>query len=87
MQAIITKYYGPTETRGTRIVARCSEDSAIVARNHAVNVEMDHARAAQKLAHKLGWYGRWFGTHLPGDRMAWVPTVGFVIDVDDNESD
>jgi len=85
VETIITKYHGPTETKGARFIARCSEGSAVVSRDYAVRRDVDHARAAEKLARKLGWHGRWIGAYLPNGCMVWVPAVGRVIDVSSEE--
>lgn len=59
MKAIVTKYHGPTNVRGSRIIAR-EEDGASVRRSydHAYTSTENHRRAAEELANKLGWTGR-----------------------------
>lgn len=58
-QAINTKYFGPTNTRGSKIIATSASGHrhtmACAYENH------EHIRAAQALAEKLGWQGRWAG--------------------------
>lgn len=72
-QAIITKYLGPTETLGTRIKATSASGiSVTIYRDYAVDIEEDHARAAQALAEKLGWSGSWAPGELPDGRVAWI---------------
>jgi hypothetical protein len=54
-QAIWTKFLSPTDTRGVRIKACCEAGSVIVPWDHALNIDANHATAAQALAYKLGW--------------------------------
>ncbi len=55
MQAIITKYFGPTNFRGSRVVAKCEAGSIAVPYDDALNSEDNHKAAARALADKLGW--------------------------------
>lgn len=55
MQAITTKYIGPTNTRGSRVKARCEAGSITVHWDHALDVEDNHTVAAKTLRTKLGW--------------------------------
>ncbi len=55
MQAIVTKYLGPTNTRGSRIVARCDAGSVSFPYPHELSGEECHAAAALALCRKLGW--------------------------------
>ena len=59
MQAIITKYVPCTETRGSRIQAKCEAKTIYVSYDHALNVEGNHIAAARELIKKLGWDGEW----------------------------
>ena len=54
-QAIVTKYIGPTNYRGTRISVRCSAGRIIVPWDHSLGIVENHAAAAFTLARKLGW--------------------------------
>lgn len=54
MQAITTKYLGPTDTRGASVVARCQGKKIAVAWDHAIGSDENHELAALQLAHKLG---------------------------------
>lgn len=67
-QAIVTTYKGPTETRGSRIVARCDARRMTVPYDHALDAEANHVRAAAKLASALEWSGGWNGGGMPGGR-------------------
>jgi hypothetical protein len=67
-QAITTKYLPPTNYKGSRIKASCAARSLTVHIDHALNIEANHAAAAQALASKMGWGGNWFAGGMPGDR-------------------
>lgn len=75
MQAIHTSFIAPTNTRGSRIVAKCAAGRIVVPWDDAQDVEDNHQRAAQALVAKLG--GRWPRRAAPGclpdGSMVWVP--------------
>lgn len=64
MQAIVTKFLGPTNYRGSRIKARCDAGSVVISLDYAESVEENHRIAAMTLVKKLGWDGRWIGGSL-----------------------
>ena len=68
MQAIVTKYVGPTNYRGSRVIAKCEAKRIAVSWDDALNVDENHRRAAQILATELEWRGRWVGGSLPDNR-------------------
>lgn len=49
MQAIITEFKGPTNTKGSRVAAKCWIKNKTVDWNHALNSEENHKTAAEKL--------------------------------------
>lgn len=55
MQAILTRFLGPTNHRGARIVAGCDARRAVYSWDYALGVSDNHAIAARSLAHDLGW--------------------------------
>ena len=57
MQAIITKYCGPSNSKPTRIKAMCDAGSIFVEYDHSRSTEQAYAKAAMMLARKLGWNG------------------------------
>lgn len=66
-QAILTRYHGPTNCRGPRVIARCDAGSITLEWNDALNIDENHSRAAAKLADKFGWHGEWIhGTIFDG---------------------
>ena len=78
-QAIVTKYFGPTNARGSRIKAKAQAGSVTVYWDHALNSEENHRVAAMAFVKKWGWdewkNGRWEGGALPDDTgyaFVWV---------------
>ena len=55
MQAIITKYIGPTDYRGSRVKATCQAGSVTLNWDDALNSEQNHDAAALALVRKLEW--------------------------------
>lgn len=78
MQAIRTKYCGPTNTRGSRIQASCEAKTIYVPYNHALNSDANHRAACEELMLAMGWTadksttysGMVGGSH--GGAMYWV---------------
>jgi hypothetical protein len=70
MQAILTKYLGPTDTKGARISARCDAGSIMIPYPHELSGYDVHAAAAMALVRKLEWrdYGKWSGGSLPDQK-------------------
>lgn len=59
MQAIETKYLGPTNTRGARVKAACEAGSVTMSWDYGLNTEGNHDAALEALVTKLGWFGVW----------------------------
>jgi len=74
MQAIRTRYHGPTNVRGSRIIAKCGGGS--VPYNHALNLDGNHAAAAQLLLQRMGWPGVYHGGQFEHDYFWVVPERG-----------
>lgn len=81
LMAITTKYLGPTNYRGARIVAEVNGFRAIVPYSHEDRYE-DHARAVRALLDKIGWSKTYEGCTLHAaamtdGRLVWsfLPTV------------
>lgn len=55
MQAIRTRYHGPTNTRGSRISAQCAAGRLSVPYAHALDLTDNHRAAADALIAKLDW--------------------------------
>ena len=72
-QAIVTKYLGPTNFRGSRIKATAAAGSITVHYPHALNPDKAHAFAASQLAEKFNWVGVWYAGGMPsGDGNCFV---------------
>lgn len=70
-QAIQTTYRGPTDHRGSRIIARCDAGRVVVPWDHAIGVGENHEAAARALASKLGWAWDHVGGGI-GNGYVWV---------------
>jgi hypothetical protein len=89
MQAIVTKFLGPTNHRGSRVKAWCEAGSVTVSWDHAKDVGGNHDAAAEALIRKLGWdapcyRGRWVGGGLPnttGNAYVFCPKDSSIPDV------
>lgn len=57
MQAIQTRYHGPTNSRGSRVSARCDAGRVTIGWDDRLNIEENHAAAAAKLCARFGWTG------------------------------
>jgi len=72
MQAIVTKYLGPTNYRGSRVTARCQAKRITVSWDDALGSDENHDVAARMLAESLGWlsdtHGELVGGGLPDGR-------------------
>jgi hypothetical protein len=55
MQAIRTRYHGPTNSRGSRISAKCEAGTVSVTYDDALNLAENHQAACEALLTKLGW--------------------------------
>ena len=66
MQAIQTKYLGPTNSRGARIKATCAAGSATISYPHELSGQASHRKAAEALVNKLGWVDPYYGGLLGG---------------------
>lgn len=67
VQAITTKYIGPSNTRGSRIKATAAAGSVTIPCDDALSIEGRHAKAAKALAMKFGWSGYYFQGGMPND--------------------
>lgn len=71
MQAIRTRYHGPTNNRGSRIVAKCEAGSLSMPFDYSLNHEGNHAKAARLFVERLGWSGMFLGGEFAHDYY-WV---------------
>ena len=92
MKAIVTTYSGPKGKRGSRIIAKDSDNNRVVFdHSHASNHDEAHSEAAKALCKKMGWTGLLAQGGLgPGKEVfVWVTfpsgNVQRVVKVGDNE--
>ena len=72
MKAITTTYKGPTNCRGSRIIATDSDGNRLtVSYDYAKNSEGNHQAAAVALCERMEWRGVLQGGHTK-DGMAWT---------------
>lgn len=72
-QAIVTKYHGPTNSRGSRVSATAEAGCVYVEYLDELNTEQNHQRAAFALSRKFGWSPLIVGAALPGNAgYAWA---------------
>lgn len=64
-QAITTKFLAPTNTKGSRVKATAAAGSVTVAWDYGKSTDENHRSAAQALAQKFGWIGKYVGGGLP----------------------
>jgi hypothetical protein len=58
MIAILTKYLGPTDTKGSRYKAYTSNGQSITLdADHRKDYDLNHDAAAKALCQKMGWKG------------------------------
>ena len=81
-QAIVTKYLGPTNMRGSRVVATCQAGSLTVGWDHALDAPANHTAAARELAEHMGWHGTWVGGAMPGAGYCYVMLRGAPLAMD-----
>ena len=63
-QAILTKYFSPTNFKGARVKAKAAAGEITLDWDHALNVEKNHERAAKRLVEKLDWKVDTYGGQL-----------------------
>lgn len=59
MQAIETKFLGPTNTKGARIKASAQAGSVTIPFEYGPETDGAHDQALRALVAKLGWWGVW----------------------------
>lgn len=79
LQAIMTRYVGPTNHHGPRIVARAAAGRRIVPYQEGLGLDANHLRAAEMLARKFGWEGALIGGGLPDGSSVFVQVHDYAI--------
>ena len=76
MQAIQTRFYGPTNHKGARIKAECAAGSVFVSYEYGLSTDKAHWEAAKALIVKMGWEkyeGKWIcGGSIDGKGYVFV---------------
>ncbi len=72
MQAIVTKFHGATNVRGSRMSATYDGGRVFMGYDSGLSPYGNHKAVAQKLCDKLGWEGRYEGGGMSDGRYAWV---------------
>lgn len=71
MQAITIKYAGPTNTKGSRMIASATAGRKICNYDYALTVEQNAIEAAKAFAKSKGWEGKMaIGQDSKGDWQA-----------------
>ena len=71
--AIVVKFLGPTNFRGSRwSVSAAHMPRKVYSRHHALGGNEDAARCAKDYATGLEWWGDWHGGELPDGRRVYV---------------
>ena len=74
MIAIRSKFYGPTERRGSCVRALANGHRVGLPWDHSQDSEGNHRLAVVALCDKLGWDSdRFYGGCLESGEWAWVP--------------
>lgn len=76
-QAIVTKYLGPTNFKGSRVKATAEAGSVTLSWDDALGIEENHLRAAVALREKFNWHvtsltADLIGGALPGGGYVFV---------------
>jgi len=74
MQAIRTRYSGPTNTRGSRITAKCEAGTLTLPYNHALSTWQNHATVAAQLLARLNWGKPYAGGEF-GNDYYWTAVI------------
>ena len=82
MKAIVTKYHGPGNTRGSRYSASDSDGNRVyVSADNALNSDENHREACRALLQKMGWKGDMVGGYLGNDMVGVFTTSNYVVSV------
>lgn len=85
MQAIRTRYHGPTNTKGSRISAECEAGRIYVPYDHSLDLADNHKAAALALMEKLDWVDTpYAGGVFEGDYY-WAAIIEYPKELIDHE--
>lgn len=73
-RAIFTTYLGPTDTKGSRIIARIAGSGKrfIISWDYALNPGDNHDAAAIEACKRMGWSGKLRGASISGGGYVYV---------------
>ena len=77
MQAIQTRYFGPSNVKGARIKAWAEAGSVTINYPYELSGQACHRAAAQALADKFGWKSKYLGGCLPNGDYAFVAVASW----------
>ena len=66
MQAIRTRYMGPTNAKGSRVQAKCEAKTIYIEWDDALNSEENHKAACDAIITRMGWNSPHFGCSISG---------------------
>ncbi len=73
VRVLITRYHGPTNTRGSRVSARVPSGRRVtLGWDYSLGEAENHDRAACALASELGWNPPTMAGNLPGPDRVYV---------------
>lgn len=72
MQAILVKYIGPRNNRGSRVKARSQAGSVTVEYDDRLNAAKNKRAAAKLLCERLSLKGTWVSAYLPNGDCVFV---------------
>lgn len=64
-QAIVTKFAGPTNHNGSRVIVKSQRGRKVYSWDHGLNPERNHEAAAEQYAMDSGWTGDLIGGAMP----------------------
>ena len=85
MQAIRTRYYGATNSRGARIIATAEAGSIVMPYDYALDAELNHRNAAELLMQRFNWQGVYRGGWFD-DAYYWVAQSGWMPETRTNDA-
>ena len=84
MKAITTKYYGPTNSKGSRIIATDEDRNRIsIGYPHELSGMDCQAKAAVALCRKMNWRGKLLGVGIKGGYVFVFTDSSKVYDVEE----
>lgn len=71
-QAIVTRYHGAGNVKGSRVKATAAAGSVTLQWDDGLQADQNHIAAAQALARKFGWRGKYFMGGMPDGTRVFV---------------